>query len=103
MIQIIKVTGESLSPLFQEGDYVLVVKIPVLLRYLQSGNVIVFRHPYYGVMIKRIESINPDTDEIYVIGSHPESTDSRDFGPIQRKDVVGKVIWHIKSNHEKTI
>ncbi len=78
----------------------LVVKLTLMLRRLKKGDVIVFRHPYYGVMIKRIDSISPDSDDIVVLGAHPESTDSRDFGPIHRKDVVGKVIWHVKSNYE---
>jgi nickel-type superoxide dismutase maturation protease len=101
VIQILKVTGESLSPLFQEGDYVLIGKIPLFLRSLKSGDIIVFRHPHYDILIKRIESISPDTDEIYVLGAHPDSADSRRFGPIRRKDIVGKVLWHIKPSHEQ--
>ena len=100
MFQFLKVTGESLSPSFHEGDYVLIAKSPFLLRSLHSGEVIVFRHPSYGVMIKRIERLSPDGNEIYVLGTHPESTDSRQFGPVRREDVVGKVLWRIKSNHQ---
>ena len=100
MIQVLKVTGESLSPLFLEGDYVLVVKCPIFLYSLKNGDVIVFQHSQYGAMIKRIGSISPESDEIYVMGNHPDSIDSRRFGPIHRKDVVGKVLWRIKSNHE---
>jgi type IV secretory pathway protease TraF len=51
-------------------------------------------------MIKRIERLSPGGDEIFVLGSHPESADSRQFGPIRRNDVLGLVLWHIKSNHE---
>jgi nickel-type superoxide dismutase maturation protease len=97
VFQILKVTGASLSPSFQEGDYVVVIKVPFLLSTLRSGNVIVFNQPQYGVMIKRIDDISPDGDHIFVLGSHPESTDSRQFGPISRSDVIGKVLWHIKT------
>jgi signal peptidase I len=100
VIQVLKVTGESLSPLFQEGDYVVVLKHPRFLKSLKSGDVIVFHHAYYGTMIKRIETVSPENDEITVAGSHPDSVDSRSFGPILRKDVVGKVLWRIKYNHE---
>ena len=101
MIQFLKVTGESLSPFFQSGDYVLVVKIPAVLKRVKPGDVVVFRQPGYGTLIKRIESItprssiSPDLQEIYVLGTHPESTDSRTFGPVQRAALIGKVIWHI--------
>ena len=95
MIQILKVTGESLSPFFLEGDFVVVSKIPFVLRKIKAGDVVVFRHPVYGTMIKKVEHISPDGEEIFVLGTHPESTDSRQFGPLRRRQLIGKVIWHI--------
>jgi nickel-type superoxide dismutase maturation protease len=92
MIKFIKVTGDSLSPAYKEGDYVMLVTVPFFS--FKRGDTIVFRQPQYGTMIKNIDSI--DSDKIFVVGTHPRSTDSRQFGPIQRGDVVGKVIWHIK-------
>jgi signal peptidase I len=95
MIQILKVTGESLSPVFLEGDFVVVSKIPFVLRKIGAGDVVVFRHAVYGTMIKKVERISPDGEEIFVVGTHPESTDSRQFGPFRRRQLIGKVIWHI--------
>ncbi len=96
MIQILKVTGESLSPFFLEGDFVVVSKIPFVLRKIKTGDIVVFRHPAYGTMIKKVEQISPDGEEIFVLGTHPESTDSRQFGPLRRRQLIGKVIWHIR-------
>jgi nickel-type superoxide dismutase maturation protease len=96
MIQILKVTGESLSPFFLEGDFVVVSKIPFVLRKIKCGDIVVFRHPAYGTMIKKVEQISPDGEEIFVLGTHPESTDSRQFGPLLRRQLIGKVIWHIR-------
>ena len=95
MLQVMKVTGESLSPFFETGDYVLIVKAPFLLRSFHPGDILVFRHPVYGVMIKRLEQVSPEGAEFYLLGTHPESTDSRQFGPVARKNIIGKVIWHI--------
>jgi nickel-type superoxide dismutase maturation protease len=95
VFQILKVTGESLSPFFMHGDYVLVVKLPFVLHRLRVGDVVVFRHPAYGVMIKRLERLTPDGEELYVLGSHPDSNDSRGFGPVPRRWVLGKVVWRI--------
>jgi nickel-type superoxide dismutase maturation protease len=92
MLKFIKVTGESLSPDYQEGDYVMVVTFPFLS--LNRGDIIVFRHPVYGTMIKKIS--HEDPEGFYVIGNHPNSIDSRQFGSICRDDILGKVIWHIK-------
>jgi nickel-type superoxide dismutase maturation protease len=91
MLRLIKVTGSSLYPEYREGDYVMVVTIPFFR--LNKGDIVVFQQPGYGMMIKKIAGI--DGTGIHVLGSHPESVDSRRFGPIQRGDVLGKVIWHI--------
>lgn len=95
MLQLLKVTGESLSPFFQTGDYVLVVKRPLLM-HLRVGDVVVFRHIIYGTLIKRLERLSPDGRELFLMGTHPDSIDSRQFGMVKWEDVVGKVIWTIK-------
>jgi nickel-type superoxide dismutase maturation protease len=97
VLQLLRVTGESLSPFFVQGDYVLVTKLPFALERLKAGDIVVFRHPAYGVMIKRLERLSEDGQELYVLGAHPESTDSRSFGPVPRRWVTGKVIWRIAS------
>lgn len=87
--------GDSLAPEFQQGDFVLVSKIPFLFVPPSPQDVIAFHQPGYGLLIKRIQDINPDGG-IQVIGDHPESVDSRVFGAIRREDLIGKVIWHIR-------
>ncbi len=96
MLSLLRITGYSLSPAFQDGDFVLLIKIPFFLKSLKSGDIVVFKNPVYGIMIKQIERIAPGGEEIYVVGTHPDSTDSRQFGPVRRKDLLGKVVWHIK-------
>ena len=96
MIQLMKVTGESLSPFYLDGDYAVILKIPFFLRRLKPGDFIVFSHPVYGRLIKQVGRVIPEDDELFVSGSHPESTDSRSFGAIPRKWVTGKVIGHFR-------
>lgn len=83
-------------PAFRDGDFVLVCKIPFLFDKLRQGDVIAFRHKEYGTMIKQVQDFTPSKEEVRVIGTHEDSVDSRHFGPISYKDVLGKVIWHIK-------
>lgn len=97
MLQIVKVTGNSLSPEYQDGDFVLVVKIPIFLRSIHPGDTIVFYQIAYGEMIKHVDHLDDQGELIYVRGLHPDSMDSRQFGPISKRDVVGKVIWHIRN------
>jgi len=83
-------------PAFRDGDFVLVCKIPFLFDKLKQGDVIAFRHKEYGKMIKKVQDLTPGEGEVNVIGTQENSVDSRRFGPIPYKDVLGKVIWHIK-------
>lgn len=93
MLRLFKVTESSLYPAYQDGDFVLISKIPILFGRLKPGDTVVFRHPVYGTLIKQVQSL--DGGELRVIGLVEESIDSRVFGPIRVQDVIGKVIWHI--------
>jgi signal peptidase I len=89
-----------MSPEYREGDFVLISKIPFIFSPPKPGDIVAFHHAKYGTMIKRISAISPDGLELFVVGSHPYSVDSNRFGPINRKDLLGKVIWHvIKPGH----
>ena len=95
MLRLIKVTGESLSPEYKEGDYVVITTIPFFLNRVQAGDVIVFRQPHFGTMIKKVKRLLASGDGFYVSGTHELSVDSRQFGSIPRQALLGKVIWHI--------
>lgn len=98
MFKLIKVTGNSLYPEYCEGDYVMIITLPFFL--FKEGDTVIFDHPVYGRMIKIVESIV--SEEIFVIGRWTGSVDSRQFGPINRNSIVGKVVWHIKRPLGKT-
>lgn len=96
MLKVLKVSGQSLSPEYQEGDFVVTVKIPLFLRPYQIGDIVVFKHPLYGMMIKQIQQTDTDRGEVFLAGTHPDSLDSRRFGWINQASLLGKVIWHVK-------
>ena len=102
MFKLLKVSGDSLSPAFQEGDFVVIAKIPLFFNQpLRPGDVVVFNHPIFGTMIKLVEKVFPEKNELFVVGTHQDSIDSRRFGPITIQSVLGKVIWHIKRPRPK--
>jgi signal peptidase I len=94
MFRIHKVTGDSMSPDFRDGDFVLLTTIPFFLKRLKIGDTIIFEHKLYGTLIKRITSFDPETAEAYVEGTRPDSLDSRRLGTIRRDAIRGKVIAH---------
>jgi len=97
MLKLLKISGESLTPEYQNGDFVMISKIPFLFIPPSPGDIIAFHQSGYGLLIKRIQQITPE-GEVSVIGSHPDSVDSRVFGPIKKENILGKVFWHIQKS-----
>lgn len=59
---------------------------------LNKGDIVIFYHPKNKkILIKRILEIN--SNEFILIGDNKsESTDSRNFGSVYKKNIIGKVI-----------
>lgn len=83
--------GHSMEPTFFEGQKVFVRK-KWFFCHLQKGDIIVLKDPRkQRMLIKRIQKI--DKNKLFVVGDNTKhSTDSRQFGYIERKDTIGKVI-----------
>lgn len=94
LLQIIKVTGHSLDPLYRDGDFVLVSRIPMLWQGIRPGDVVVFQHPRLGRLVKLVERLDDGDRSVYVVGLDAHSSDSRTFGAISQAQIQGKVIWH---------
>ncbi len=84
---------KSMLPTFKEGESI------IALRYLFSkpkvGDVVIFSHttpPF--LFLKRIVKINKN--KIWVEGDNKKvSIDSRKFGHVEVKNVIGKVLFKI--------
>jgi nickel-type superoxide dismutase maturation protease len=98
MLQIMRIEGESMAPKYHDGDYVLLRSDKRAVAKLKVGDVIAFRQIAYGVMVKRVHDVEPNSGLVTVMGDNLDhSTDSRLFGPVPKTDIIGKVIWHIAS------
>ena len=95
MIKIIKVTGNSLSPFFLPGDYVLVLRAPCLYKHLSPGDFVVFDHSEYGRLIKQVNHNNPSESYIETEGVHPDSLSSVKIGKVHYEDIIGRVFRRV--------
>jgi signal peptidase I len=96
MLRLLKIQGHSLYPDFTEGEFILSAKVPFPSGRIRVGDVIVFQQPGYGKLVKRVSQVLNGGHAFEVRGTQVESTDSRNFGPVQIENVTGKVIWHIR-------
>ena len=96
---LVKVRGHSMAPVYQDGDYVLTSRYR--LRKPRAGDDVVFTHPDYGRILKRITQVEPN--HFSVAGLNSLSTSASDIGLIsQRNDleirhVLAKLCWRRSS------
>lgn len=80
-------------PLYKENDVVIINKLAFLFSSPKMGDVVVAHIKNNKRILKRIAKI--DGKRYYIVGDNfKKSTDSRIFGWIQKKDILGKVIYN---------
>ena len=87
-----RVIGESMQPLLQPGEEILIDISAYQKSLPKIGDIIVAFHPYHAnfPIVKRIISI--DNGDCFLQGDNKsESTDSRSYGAIKLDRIMGKV------------
>lgn len=79
-----------MQPSLNHGDTVLVNRLSYLFKSPKIGDAVAIYDPRDGkVLIKRISKI--DNKKFFVVGDNKKfSTDSRVFGWIEKKDIIGE-------------
>lgn len=88
--RLLMVDGDSMLPTLKSGDVVLIDPAA----NAAIGDIVVADHPYRQnvILIKRVENID-DRGRYILKGDNPgSSTDSRTYGSISQRDIMGKVI-----------
>lgn len=94
--EIFIIEGDSMLPTLKEGDCVFInpsAKPKV-------GDIVLFRHPFKQSVnvVKRLAQITPD-GRYFLLGDNAlESTDSRSFGAIAAKDILGVAVCRFDGN-----
>lgn len=93
-----KISGKSMLPQYKDGDTVIALKF---LFDVEKNDVVVCLDPRTKrLLLKRIQDSRCKIQgfkEYFVIGDNDSaSTDSRHFGWMKRKDIIGKVMFHIQ-------
>ena len=91
MIRRFTVIGKSMEPTYREGDVVLTV----LPRRLRINDVVVCRDPRdeRRMILKRITRQKNDSSYDVRGDNERASTDSRVFGSLVKKNILGKVVF----------
>lgn len=91
------VEGDSMEPSYSAGERVVVNRLAYLRRPPATGDVVVVRDPEQRgrLLLKRIADPPPgaaiERGRYYVLGDNAAaSRDSRAFGPVKRRAVIGR-------------
>lgn len=93
MLRLFRIRGDSLFPLFKDKSLVLAINRRFFK--LKKDDVVVFFQKEYGLMIKKIQTIQ--NDRYFLVGTSTDSIDSKIFGEIPKKDIRYKVLFAIIS------
>ena len=82
-----------MNPLIKENTLVIASILPYIFRSPAINDIVIVKHPYKNLkIIKRISNIKHR--QYFVIGDNSQkSTDSRNFGFINEKLILAKVIF----------
>lgn len=91
-VSVFRVVDISMEPTIWPGDFVIVDK---WYGGLIAGDIVVLKHPRKTLyIVKRIKSIKGK--KIFVEGDNKEkSQDSRHFGAVEKKLIVGKMVFKL--------
>lgn len=87
-----KISGHSMEPTFKNGDKILATYFFYLFKSPQINDIVVFKDQENKIFVKRI--IDVKNNRYIVLGDNKkDSLDSRNFGEIQRDQILGKLIY----------
>lgn len=96
------VSGASMEPMFQNGDYLLIDELSYYFREPQRGEVIVFRYPSdpRSFYIKRIIALPGETIEVRDGSVFVSNNDNKPLSEsyIHVQDTGGNVVTELKEN-----
>lgn len=77
-------------PTVRAGDFLLIWR----WGNIKIGGIVVAEHPQYGRIVKRVK--HTDGTRFQLAGDNQrESTSTEDLGWFTKKQLIGKLIWHI--------
>ncbi len=86
------IRGHSMEPTFRHGSRVLASSIPYIISPPKVGDIVIVKKKTETLFVKRIQKVQKD--RYFLIGDNPtDSLDSRQFGWVEKKDIIGKVIF----------
>jgi nickel-type superoxide dismutase maturation protease len=87
--KIYRIQGHSMEPALPAGSFVLATR---WFKKIKVSDIVSFKHDDQ-LFIKRVTEIK--NNQLWLLGDNPaDSLDSRTFGWVDYKSILGKIIWY---------
>lgn len=91
ILGVVKVTGHSMEPAYQPGQFLVVSSVPYRVSRPQIGDTVIISKDL-RTLVKRI--VGAEDNRYWVEGDNKSSSvDSRAYGTIPRDQIIAKVIY----------
>jgi signal peptidase I len=92
MLYVRRISGNSMSPTLQHGDYIIAAKS--IFQHYKVNDIVIVRHSIYSEIIKRISGID-ENENYWLSGDGVDTLSSEKMGAIQQSQILAKLYWHI--------
>lgn len=99
MLAIHRISGESMSPHIQSGDYVVLLT-GARFRLPAPAMLVVFDHPLYGSLLKQVVYINQTQRVFSAQGLNALSVNHQYLSHLPFSCIKGQVVWKISQNYK---
>ncbi len=90
LLSLIKVQGHSMEPYLKGGSFFIATNLIYKLRKPKNGDIILFKYNS-KIVVKKIYKI--EERKYYIEGIN--KNDTKDFHPITRSSILGKLLFKI--------
>ena len=91
-LRLVRIDGDSMAPKLPHGTFALFRRT----RWIRPDDIVLVQHPVFGRIVKKVTSVSSQGITLTGLSSH--SVSSLSLGPVQRRNVQGKLIVELKGS-----
>ncbi|PIE71497.1 MAG: peptidase S24 [Deltaproteobacteria bacterium] len=93
MLTCFRICGDSMSPGLNRGDYVVAAR---WLRRPRARQLVVIRHPVYGVIVKRM--VKKNACGYWFESDNPCGVTQDEIGALAKNQIIGRVLFSVRAS-----
>lgn len=89
-----------MAPVIPPNSFILAAKW-LMIFPIREGQRLVINHPQYGVIVKKVALVDKN-GFIWSKGENKKSVSVEQLGPVDKRQILGRIIWIVKPGFVQT-